>query len=138
MKDGLIKALKDNGYTIKNFKDVTYDENYKQYTFELEEVKGWLFGFWENYPYDVKSDKSSLFAQPLDNIDKFKPSRSVYSYDTISQDEFDFYLKVALEVVAEPILFDEELAWYRDNSFGSYPKNREELKLKIKELREND
>ncbi len=61
-----------NGYFIFEFGEDSVIH------FKVKEVKGWLFGIWFNREYDGEEPKDQLFWQYERDIDKFKPSASVF------------------------------------------------------------
>jgi len=83
--------------------------------FKVKELRGWLFGLF----FGSEEKKDELFAQPINNIDKFKPSRSTFVTEVDLSSE---WLYQTAEVYA-PLEYSYYLSWYRDNNFGSYPRS---------------
>lgn len=112
-----------------------FDE-YSVIHFQVKGLKRWLFGLWMVEEDDGKR-YFQLFAQPLNNIDKFKPSRAqlLYRSDRPIEDIQDWQVKEAMKEVVYPIKYDERLAWYI-HYWGYFPTNNVEkwgqyLKFKL-------
>lgn len=65
--------------------------------FNIKELPGWLFGIW----LGDNKNQYSIFGEPEEYIDKFKPSAVQYSYENIDEfakqmveirDNFDYYM----------------------------------------------
>ena len=124
------------GFTVNQ---VSWDKevfrNEKEYLsmvyFRVKQLKGWMIGFW----FTGEGDKFTmeLFAQHEDNVDKFKPSRSVYMTSrTINQDitlvSWTALVRTSIREVLYPLKYDKYLAYYRDY-WGDYPKSKLKSRL---------
>lgn len=102
--------------------------------FKVKQCKGWLFSIWFTRSDDNGEFKMfDLFAQPLNNIDKFKPSASALLYtstpsDILSTTRLDFAFSNACHEVLAPIRYDKYMAWYIHSTSG-YPRSRWQAKL---------
>lgn len=78
--------------------------------FHIKELKGWRFGIW--WDIDGK-DKFTFFGQYEKNIDKFKPSRSVFVNEDIAILNLD--IKFSVVRILEFIKKHPYRAWAYDN-----------------------
>ena len=114
----ILNNIKSEGFNIK---EKSLGNGYFIFTFEpssvchfkLKEFPDWKFGIW------LEKDKFSIFGENSYMIDKFKPSASILSFESVtSVSEFISELKVILSNTDEEwneYLSDAQKAKERDN-----------------------
>ena len=123
-----------SGYFIMEFGEDTVVH------FRVKECRGWLFGIWFK-DYETKGRHFEMFGQPLNAIDKFKPTASYFCYDS-SEDESDnqedymvrIRIGLAIDKVISPVRYDWAMAWYLSDNY-EYPVSRHEAKMKLLKYR---
>lgn len=143
----LVERAKKHGFDIYN---ESWRESYFVFStgedsivhFKVKQCKGWLFGMWLWQEKEVEGQATKrtiqIFGQPINNIDKFKPSASpwVYEFDIDlnaeqARSSLDTHLMIACcNRVLGPIRYDRTMAWCVDNSFGGWPKSHFHAKMK--------
>lgn len=123
----LTKQLKKKKYTILK---PTWGDGYFVFDmgknsvlhFNVKEIKGWKFAIW------FEEGSITVFTQPENNIDKFKPSRSTYIIsenksveDFTEEDMWSLVYHLEGEILSK-IHYDRIVAWYYDYS-SRYPRN---------------
>lgn len=138
--DKFCEVMKNHKFVIKdivfhNSSFVLTSDEYSVIQFKVKGLKKWLFGLWMIQEDDGKR-YFQLFAQPFNDIDKFKPSRAqlLYRSDRPIEDMKDWEIEEAVKEVMYPIKYDRRLAWYIHHC-GCFPTNdvekwKEYLKLK--------
>lgn len=116
--DKFCEIMKNHKFVMK---DIVFHNSYFVFTFDeysiihftVKGLKKWLFGLWMIQEDDGKR-YFQLFAQPLNDIDKFKPSRAQLLYRSYRpiEDMEDWQIKEAMKEVVYPIKYDRRLAWY--------------------------
>lgn len=138
--EALIVSAKKQGYDII---DAHWVDGYFVFEtekdtivhFKVKQCKKWLFGMW--FTNGDEKDKRAfiVFGQPENNIDKFKPTCSYFSYTStadLTADEkgVEYNLNDACDKVFGPIRYDRNLAWtLHDGNF--YPKNKLQAKWQL-------
>lgn len=109
--------------------------------FHVKECPGWKFGIWWDEPKDDNFIPGRFFAQFEENIDKFKPSASIFYEEFTIDDSQDRYHHSIFKVKEDLEFIKNEpyLAFCRDYCYCDYNKtyvSREEAKKIYDDWRE--
>lgn len=119
----IFRHLEDNGFHPK---DVVYKNGYFIFDhgkdmvvhFHIKECKGWLFGIW----WDLeKENQLEFFTQYEKDIDKFKPTASIFEQEVVFDKDFQVELKYYLLPMLKFIKKHPYQAWYIDGHFTYRP-----------------
>ena len=116
-------CLKEENFTIKEefFVDgYLVEGDHYIWHILLEDCPEWKFGVW----IDIDDDDNyevSIFAQPINYIDKFKPSASnVLKQWIVYEEKFDDWDKKEVLLLFKYVKEQPYLAWYRDTHYVDY------------------
>lgn len=113
--DKILECIVDSGYQFA----IEQDDDY-YFDFRIKQCKGWLFGI------RVDDSETFFFCQYVQEIDKFKPSRSEYVVCVNNENLFDesvFVVKYELTSILRLIRFIHQhplRAWYKDFTCVDY------------------
>lgn len=124
----IFSEINNTSHIIKfTFEDIEYLDGYFIFGkgtnsvvhFHIKETPGWKYGIWFDADEKTTNINYKWFAQYEENIDKFKPSASVISYDgVVCNEQPSGVWKVLnnIKFIAE----HPELAFYRDSHFVDF------------------
>lgn len=119
-KKNLKKLLKKEGFSVlelkKKEKHYMTNENPGVYEFKISEIPEFLFGIWFSADSQYHS-RVRVFAQHIDNIDKFKPDASFLGLEDSQLISSSAEPGISVINFIKYVYKHKELAWYVDNHY---------------------
>ena len=143
------RELAKDKYTVK---DEEYHDGYFIFGtgtnsivhFHIKQAPEFLFGIWWDTDYKKGDDylKGSLYSQYENNIDKFKPSASMFCEDVMVNvaDPVSDSAVIYPRRIIEFIVKEPALSWYKDNFYADFNEeyvSREEAEATYKQFKKH-